>query len=119
MKRSSSSFGVVLLHDDDVSEVRGSWSLTARDHHRLFTETVTIPTAEPVELIPYLRQSLSRNRENSPDPDCQSDRSAIRGTENELCDDRCPCGRSWRRTVSLRGCPHDVVACLRHQARPR
>lgn len=54
----------LLLHDDDVSEVRGSWSLTARDHHRLFTGTVTIPAAEPVDLTPYLRQSLSLNREN-------------------------------------------------------
>lgn len=51
----------LLLHNDGGPEIHGTWRLTARDHHQLFTGTVTLPTAEPVDLTRYLRQSLSLN----------------------------------------------------------
>ena len=49
---------VLFLRTTGVTEIHGTWTMTARDHHRVFTGTLTVPVAEPLDITASVAEAL-------------------------------------------------------------
>lgn len=55
---SDEEHSVLVLRRPDITEVNGTWELTARDHHKVFSGTLTVPVAEPLDLTEPIRAAF-------------------------------------------------------------
>ncbi|MDJ0337928.1 hypothetical protein [Cryobacterium sp. PH31-O1] len=50
---------VLALRRPGMTEVNGSWELTARGHHRVFSGELTVPVAKPLNITELIRAAFS------------------------------------------------------------
>ena len=55
---SDEAHSVLALRRPDITEVNGTWEMTARDHHKVFSGTLTVPVAKPMDLTELIRAAL-------------------------------------------------------------
>ena len=49
---------VLFLRVPGITEINGTWTMTARDHHRVFSGTLTVPVAEPLDITDSVADAL-------------------------------------------------------------
>lgn len=49
---------VLVLRNADIAEVNGTWTMTARDHHRVYRGSLIVPVGDPLDLTPILRPAI-------------------------------------------------------------
>ena len=49
---------VLVLRNPDIGEVDGTWTMTARDHHRVYRGTLTVPVGGTLDLTAILRETI-------------------------------------------------------------
>jgi hypothetical protein len=50
---------VLVLRNPDIAEVNGTWTMTAREHHRVYRGTLTVKVGDPLDLTAILREAIN------------------------------------------------------------
>lgn len=54
---------VLVVADESLTTLRGTWELTARDHNDVYAGEILIPVQEPHDLTSFARQILGLESE--------------------------------------------------------
>ncbi|MEU7525098.1 hypothetical protein AB0A74_05145 [Saccharothrix sp. NPDC042600] len=63
----------LVVHASDIAELRGTWRVTARGHHRVYEGELAIPVEQLNDVGEVIRAALMPEKDPDDDPDPRPD----------------------------------------------